>query len=155
MRAVSSMVRASWNAIFVTTSCSVSSGSISPCATFARSCSTARRLVACARSMRNSGYPAYPTARQNRTTVACDVPTSAASSVIVLPTTAAGSASTASAMRASAGRRLGRAWRMRTRPSAVMGSPRRWSGAAGRCRARPAAGRSVARRSVARRGRRA
>ena len=55
MRAVSSIVRASWNAIFATTSSAVSVSLISPCATFERSSSISRRDVAWARSIRNSG----------------------------------------------------------------------------------------------------
>src|SRR4029450_8172824 len=57
--------------------------------------------------MRSSGYPARPIARQERSTVVSDVWPLQATAVMELSEMPAGSASTTSATRLSAGRRLG------------------------------------------------
>ncbi len=72
---------------------------------------------------RRSAYPSKPSARQNRVTVAGEVPLRSASSTMVAREAAAGSVSTCSATRCSAPVNSGSSVRTRTStPSEELGS---------------------------------
>jgi hypothetical protein len=72
------------------------------------------RPVSAAMPRRRSAYPSKPSARQNRVTVAGEVPLRSASSTMVARDARAGSASTCSATRRSAPVNSGTSARMRT-----------------------------------------
>lgn len=113
------MERASWKASFVTTSASESVELICPSAMSERSNSTCLRDSSLASAIRSSGSPEKPSARAKRTTLACDASALAASEATVLLSAASGSSSTARATRASAGRSVWTARRMRSITSSM------------------------------------
>jgi hypothetical protein len=110
--AVSWMARESAPAMMPSTRSSGSSGPIScPMSVSHRACSC--RPLSAARATRSEAYPLKPSTRQNRVTVAVEVPARSARSTIDACAASAGSSRICSATRASASGRSGSSARSR------------------------------------------